>query len=276
MADMRFLSATVRTLMVSVALGSTMAVADAGLNADLERVAPRRILFGHQSVGANVLDGIQQLAQSAGVPLRITEASTATKVGAATFGHVPVAENGNPLKKFESFEVAMGQESTSLDIALVKLCYVDFSADTDAKALFAKYRETISRLRSRHPGTTFVHVTAPLTDVQGGPRALAKRLVGRAPYGVLENMRRNEYNELIRQTYSGREPIFDLARVESSEPDGRPVTVDWNGKTIPALAPQYTNDGGHLNAVGRLHAARELISILAAVPERIPAAKSVH
>lgn len=274
MLQMRFLKAVIKTLMATITLGSTIAsAADADLRHDIERVAARRILFGHQSVGANVLDGVNQLAQTAGVTVRIAEASTAIQVGAATFGHVPVAENGNPLKKFGSFELAMGREPAGIDIALVKLCYVDFAADTDANVLFAQYRATVERLKARHPGTTFVHVTAPLTDIQGGVKALAKRLLGRVPYGVLENMHRNEYNELIRQTYSGREPIFDLARVESSGPDGRAVAVEWNGKAIPGMAPQYTDDGGHLNAVGRLRAARELISILAAVPERTPAVK---
>jgi hypothetical protein len=160
----------------------------------------------------------------------------------------------------------MGQQPTRVEVALVKFCYVDFSADTDAKALFARYRASIDVLRSRHPGTTFVHVTAPLTEVQGGAKGLLKRLLGRAPYGTVENVRREEYNALLRETYGGREPIFDLARIESVAPDGTAVTTQWKGRVVPAMAPVFTEDGGHLNAAGKLRAARELVSVLAALP----------
>lgn len=241
---------------------------DPGLRSELERIAQRRIFFGHQSVGVNLLDGVKQIAASEGIPLRIVVAHNASNVPPATLGHTYVAENGNPLLKLQSFEQAMGRQATGLDIALVKLCYVDFNGSTDVRTLFDRYRALIDGLRARNPGTTFVHVTAPLTDVQGGIKATLKGLVGRVPHGVLENTRRGEYNILLRQAYGGREPIFDLARVESTAPDGTPVSVEWKGSIVPAMAPAYTDDGGHLNATGKLRAARELISVLAAIPIR--------
>src|SRR5205085_12594035 len=69
--------------------------------------------------------------------------------------------------------------------------------------------------------------------------------------------------------YAGREPIFDLARVESTAPDGKLVTVTWEGVTAPAMAAQYTEDGGHLNALGRARAAREFIAVLARASQKI-------
>lgn len=241
---------------------------DASLRADLERIAQRRIFFGHQSVGGNLLDGVRQLAAAAGVPVRIVEAPTAGGVAPATFGHTPVAKNGDPFQKLRSFEQAFGQQPTGLDIALVKFCYVDITASTDVKALFARYRATINDLRVKNPGTVFVHVTAPLTVVQGGAKESLKRLLGRAPHETIENMRREEYNTLLRQAYREREPLFDLARVESIAPDGTAVTAEWKGSVVPAMAPVYTDDGGHLNAAGKLRAARELASVLAAIPDR--------
>jgi len=148
----------------------------------------------------------------------------------------------------------------------MKLCYVDFRADTDARQIFERYRAAIDGLRARNPGTTFVHVTAPLTTVQAGPKAMAKRLLGRAPGGVEENARREEFNALLRTTYGGREPIFDLAALESTLADGTRQTVEWKGKAVPVLAGAYTDDGGHLNEAGRLRAARELARVLAQVP----------
>ena len=62
------------TLMAAL-FASSFAVhaADSALRADLERIAHERVYFGHQSVGANLLEGVKQLADGAGVPLRIVE-----------------------------------------------------------------------------------------------------------------------------------------------------------------------------------------------------------
>jgi hypothetical protein len=249
---------------------------DPTLRADLERIAQRRIFFGHQSVGVNLLDGVKQLAMTAGVPVQVVEVTSASGVKPATLGHTFVASNGDPLKKLRSFEQAMGQQPTGLDIALVKFCFVDINKDTDVKDLFAHYHATIDDLRAKNPGTTFVHVTAPLTVVPGGLKASLKKLFGLVPYGIMENMRREEYNTLLRQAYQGREPIFDLARIESTAQNGTAVSAEWKGSVVPVLDSVYTDDGGHLNAVGKLRAARELISVLASIPERPATGKKTH
>lgn len=260
------------TLLAFATVGASAAAyafeVDANLRADLQRIAQRKIFFGHRSVGRNLLDGVSQLSATAGVPVHMAETPNAGGVGAATFGHALVDRNGDPFLKIRSFEQAMGQQPTGLDIALVKFCYVDFSANTDAKALFARYQTTFNELKARNPGTAFVHVTAPLTTVQGGFKESLKRLLGRAPYGTLENIRREEYNILMREAYKGREPFFDIARIESTAPDGSAVSTEWKGSVAPAMFPAYTDDGGHLNETGRLRAARELVSILAAIPDQ--------
>lgn len=243
--------------------GGEAVAADAGLRSDLERVAKTRVLFGHQSVGADVLKGLTELAAMSGVPLHIVDVTAGNSVGAATFGHVFVAENGKPENKLQSFSKAMAGQSVGPDVAMVKFCYVDIGADTDVRSLFDSYRATMQDLRAKYPDTTFVHITAPLTDIQRGLKATIKEWIGLTPYGVIENVRRDEYNALLREAYAGRELIFDLARVESTGPDGQLVTHEWNGKTVPALAQEYTDDGGHLNADGRVRAARELIAVLA-------------
>jgi hypothetical protein len=236
---------------------------------DLEAVARRAIFFGHQSVGMNLLDGVQKLAAQEGMALRVVDVTAAPSAAPSTISHLFVEENGNPARKLQDFARAMGAvPPSSPDIALVKFCYVDFTSDTDARALLARYRATVSELQAQHPGTRFVHVTAALSTVQTGPKAWAKRLLGKTPYGLAENARREDFNALLREAYAGREPLFDLARVESTLPDGSPATVSWKGRNLPVLADAYTDDGGHLNEEGRLRAARELVSILAAVPYR--------
>src|SRR5438067_7902468 len=245
------------------ALATAASASDEALHADLALLATKRIYFAHQSVGANILQGVAELAQRAGVPLHIVQAPRAAAVPAAAFGHFFVPKNGAPLEKLTNFEAALGAGS-GIDIALIKFCYVDIDAGTDAGALFARYQATIAELRAENPRTVFVHVTLPLTTLQSGMKALAKRLLGRAPYGTIENVRREQYNALLRRAYAGREPLFDLARLESHAPDGTAVSVAWDGSIAPAMASAYTDDGGHLHAGGRDLAARELIRVLAA------------
>jgi len=268
MSGIKFMTSAVLSLAISLANPAIVSAdeVDATIRAELEHVSQRRIFFAHQSVGENLIEGIRQLSATAGVPVHMVETPTASGVPPATFGHTFIARNGEPFLKVENFEHALGSQPSGIDIALVKLCFVDVNADTDAKALFEYYRATITRLQAKNPGTTFVHVTLPLTSEQGGTKEFLKRVLGRG--SSAQNARREEYNSLLRNTYQGREPIFDLARVESTAPDGTEVTVKWNGVFIPAMDPAYTSDGGHLNSAGKLRAARKFISILAAIPDR--------
>ena len=248
---------------------------DVKSRAEFARLESRRVFFGHQSVGMNVLDGLKILAVEAGARPRITEVSAGAAIPPGTIAHEFIGRNGDPASKIEAFAHSIdAQQGKGVDIALVKYCYVDFAPDTDVPALAARYQAVIAELQRKHPRTVFVHVTAPISTVQGGAKGLMKRAMGKAPYGLIENVRREEYNALLRQAYQGKEPIFDLARVESAAPDGRVETVEWKGKTVPALVPAYTDDGGHLNREGQVRAARELLSVLAAIPSADqPAAK---
>src|SRR3954471_22865057 len=250
-------------LLTAIALMTSSPSPAGTLRDDLQRVAHERIYFGHQSVGANVLDGVKELSAAEGVPLKITELPQAAGLQGPGIGHLFVPENGDPLRKLASFKRALGTGSQA-DVALVKFCYVDINADTDMRALFDAYRETVDELRAKNPRTTFVHVTLPLTTVQTGPKAWVKWLLGRAPYGTIENVKRDQYNTLLRRTYAGREPIFDLARLESIAADGTQATVEWDGTVAPALGPANSKAGGPLNRIGRLRPAEEFVRALAA------------
>jgi hypothetical protein len=255
-----------------IAVTGTTATAQTGGGAPvregLAKVGLRTVFFGHQSVGMNVLEGLQTLASREGTEIRLVELKPGTPVPPGTIAHAWVGENEKPFTKIDAFVRAVDAiPSPGVNIAFVKFCYVDFTPDTDAAALMTRYQAAIADLRQRHPRTTFVHVTAPVSTVQGGAKSLLKQLTGKQPYGLVENVRREEYNSLLRKTYQGKEPFFDLARVESTFPDGRVETVEWKGRRVPALVPAYTEDGGHLNEEGRARAARELLSVLASIPD---------
>ena len=46
----------------------------------------------------------------------------------------------------------MGKPPSGLDVAMLKFCYLDLTAQTDARMLFARYRETVRDLRAKTPG----------------------------------------------------------------------------------------------------------------------------
>ncbi|TSC31770.1 hypothetical protein FOF48_14075 [Corallococcus sp. Z5C101001] len=236
--------------------------------AGLERLSQRRVFFGHQSVGGNILEGVHALLPAPDALSVVEVKDPAATIPAGTLAHAFVGQNEQPETKLAHFERLLdGGLAKQVDVALVKFCYIDFTSSTDAKALFEKYRATLAGLKSRHPGVTFVHVTAPLTTVQRGAKAWFNELRGRPVFGVGENVSREAFNALMRRTYDGKEPLFDLAALESSQADGSRETYEVNGRAYPAMVPAYSDDGGHLNAQGRTRVASALVTFLASLPE---------
>lgn len=236
-------------LMIAITVAPTSQAAPA------ERVKGLRIFFAHQSVGRNVLDGLAEL----GAPLTVVEGQAPLR--APALEHAAVGKNGDPASKLAHFEQLLDAVGPGIDVALVKLCYADFTAETDVVALFAQYRLLQARLKAKFPRVTFVHVTVPLTTVQGGLKGWLKSAVGPGAWGEQENAKREAFNELLRAEYAA-EPLFDLAKVESTRADGGAQVFERRGARVRALVPEYTDDGGHLNARGRRLAALGLLEVL--------------
>src|SRR5260221_14425466 len=82
-------------LMAALFASSTVLyAADAALRADLQRLSHERVYFGHQSVGANILQGVKELSGATGVPLFIKDEF--------------VPEDGDPKRQLESLKKAGG------------------------------------------------------------------------------------------------------------------------------------------------------------------------
>lgn len=227
------------------------------LKSQLETLSTKRVLFAHQSVGMNVLAGLETLAKEEGVTIAVKELKAETPLTPG-LTHLFVGENEHPLGKLEHFAATL-EKTPGVELAVLKLCYVDFAPDTDVTALFAAYQARHDALKTKFPSIEFVHVTAPLTVVQSGLKAFAKKLTGSAPWGARENVKRHQFNELLRKTY-GSARLFDLAAVESTGADA--CTFEREGKTWPCLRASWTDDGGHLNARGQREVARAFVEAL--------------
>jgi hypothetical protein len=228
-------------------------------------LSEKRIFFGHQSVGFNILDGIRDVMEdSPEVKLRIIESTNHAGLAAPAFVHSRVGRNGDPESKIESFTVFMEScTGGKIDIAFFKFCFVDFGPKTDVQTIFENYKNRFSKLRAAHPETKFVHFTVPLSVNQTGWKAWIKKLLGRRLEGYAENEAREKFNRMLRAEYSAGQPFFDLAKIESALPNNRRVAGEDGGKAYFGLAPQYTDDGAHLNTLGRRVVAEQLLCFLA-------------
>jgi hypothetical protein len=217
---------------------------------NLAKAAARRVLFGHQSVGNNILDGVRAIAAEQNVSFNIVE----TRAAPADAGlyHFNVGDNQNPQGKITDFRRVAADNGA--DVALLKLCYVDFRTDTDAEALARDYVGALSELQQAHPGTRFIAATTPLTTLPAGPKEFVKRLIGRVNPAPAENAKRLVFNRIVRDRFSAA-TLFDIAALES----GGTMTDG-----VEYMRPGLTDDGGHLNAQGQRIVAADLLRLLAA------------
>ncbi|GFE82176.1 hypothetical protein GCM10011487_41760 [Steroidobacter agaridevorans] len=231
--------------------------------AEIAAVASRRIVFAHQSVGNDILDGVQALTRQQGQALPIVETSQAPGQWQG-IAHFKVGENGKPEGKIAHFAATLGANAfAQADLALLKLCYIDFNGAVDPEKLAATYGETLGQLQSQYPQTRFVAMTAPLTTIQTGPKAWVKKVLGKAPAGYEHNLRRQQFNQRIRERFSA-DALFDIARLEAS---AGARTFEYRSRQIETLDPSYTYDGGHLGERGKEVIATEFVRFLASQPK---------
>lgn len=235
-----------------------------------DALAQRKVFFGHQSVGDNIIVGMEEIMKERpGVRLDIRKTKKPENFGNAVFGHFAIGKNEDPATKIHDFDAIMRSGVAGrVDIALFKFCFVDITGSTDAGKLFEDYAHAMASLKTAYPGVAFVHVTVPLLRREkASPKAWLLRLLGKGDgfFADEHNVRRNEFNDLMRAAYAGREPLFDLAAFESTHPDGSRETFTDRGRTCSALAPEYTEDGGHLNALGRRMVAGQFLIFLAGI-----------
>jgi hypothetical protein len=236
--------------------------------AGLDRLARQRIFFAHQSVGANILDGVRDLLREAGRDVAIAEwgqspSPNGGKPGGVVW-HAKVGRNEEPSSKCEDFRRLLDEElAGQVDIALLKFCYIDINQRTDVAQLFDQYQRTLQDLSRRHPSVTFVPVTAPLRHAAGGLGIWLREQLGRPNRSKRDNLARHAFNVRLRERYAGT-PVFDLAAAEATRPDGRRETFTYESTTAESLVGGYTDDGGHLNAAGRRAVAADFVRALAA------------
>jgi len=229
----------------------------------IEIFGKRRILFGHKSVGYNILSGVEDIRKSDGRFKGMNIKELKEDSGELTEGGIYHLQNGKnrfPKDKCDAFKKVLTEKGmgTRVDIAFFKFCFIDFPTDSNVQDIFDYYVKTIDSVKNQFPKLKIIHVTVPLTAHTWGVKSYLRTLLK----GDLENVRRNEFNKLLINKYKDKDPIYDLARVESTHPDGKRESFKYRGEKFFALIKPYTMDGGHLNELGRFYAAKELLVVL--------------
>jgi hypothetical protein len=235
----------------------------AGVKSRLDRLDGLRVYFGHQSVGANILEGLRHLGVELGLPVTLAEPGFAARDRGLHLTHSLIGTNTDPVSKLTDFGEAASRLGGDVDVAMMKFCYADIRAGTDVDDVFRRYCATVETVVRAHPELTIAHITAPLTSRSTGIRSRLRALKGRPNASDDDNLQRERYNDLVR-TYFAKEPIFDLADIEAEAPGGR--HRDRHGELRRQLAPELTDDGGHLNDAGRRAAATALLACLSLTP----------
>jgi hypothetical protein len=239
-------------------------IQDEGINA----IRSKKIFFGHASVGYNIIDGIENIraANNRFSDINIRELKDSDDVNVPGIYHSVNGRNGFPKSKIDAFRKLLMERGlgNKLDIAFFKCCYVDFNKDSNVEEIFDYYSKTLDEVKQKFPKLKIVHVTTPLYAHAWGIKGFVKNLI----YNDISNVKRNEFNRLLISRYKDIDPIYDLAKIESTLQDGTRVTFTYKGDLFFSLAKQYTMDGGHLNELGRYFAAKDLLSILSEASKR--------
>ncbi len=230
-----------------------------------ENLSQKKIYFGHQSVGFNIIDGIKDvMKENPQIKLNIVETANESDFKVGLFAHSRVGKNVDPKSKTDEFVEFINKGiGGKADAAALKFCYVDIRADTDTKNVFIDYSDSISQLIKKYPDTTIIHFTVPLTTTKTTWKTWIKKLIGKKTWEYDDNIKRNEYNEMLIKKYEGKETVLDIAKIESTFPDGTRSSFTKDRKTYYSMVPEYTYDGGHLNETGRKKVAEQLLILLA-------------
>jgi len=228
-----------------------------------DQLSQKKIYFGHQSVGYNMMDGMEMiLKENPNIKINIRKGHDANLFQNPVFAHDNNGSNRDPKAKIDDFCKTMENGlGNKVDITGFKFCYVDIEEGSDVQGIFAHYKKKMNEIALKYPDVTFIHYTVPLMSIQTGPKALIKKILGK-DIGLEDNIVRNEFNELLRNEYKDQF-VFDLAKAESTYADGSREFSEVNGEKVYTMVPDYTSDGGHLSKKGKIRIGRDLLVFLA-------------
>ena len=232
---------------------------------EIEAISSSKIFFAHMSVGYNILEGILDIQEHDNrfLKINIKELSDDNKIDVTGILHKKIGNNGSAKLKFDAFNDMLINQGlgSEIDIVMLKLCYIDINEDTNIKNIFNDYLKTIDDINKCFPKLKIIHATVPLTTHSIGLKERLKNIIK----SDISNVKRNQYNNLLRNKFADSDMVYDLAKIESTYANGDREHYKYEGERIYSLIGQYTYDKGHLNHLGRSLAAKELLRVISKV-----------
>jgi hypothetical protein len=233
--------------------------------ARLRAIAARRVLLAHASLGQAMAAGVQHFVDTMdGVGVRVMRGvppSDDRMAAIIALDHAAGTDARNQAAAFaDAVTATLG---SSGGIALFGYTASDVTETTDVDALFAAFRAATRDIEWLSPRVQFVPMTIPLT-CSGEPTItrLVTRSLGR-DVDFERNRRRNRFNRLLIDDFAGSNPVFDLARLQSTRPDGTRAFEFDGHELVYSLASEYTNADGGLNDAAQRMLAEQLLVFLA-------------
>lgn len=228
----------------------------------LTAVADARVFFAHQSVGVDIVSAVPAVYRAHDLtPPQVAEL---TQAGPGDMMlDFRIGTNGDPIGKIEDFDALIrGGLGDEIDVAILKLCYIDVREETDINEVFTTYRDTITGLQRDYPEVTFIASTVPVS-VRRGPLGTLKGWVGQGDnFGSEHNVTREKLNTMIREEYADTRLLFDVAAIQSTTAEGDRVAGTHGGDLYYALAKEFARDAAHLNEDGGAIAAEALLAVI--------------
>ncbi len=231
---------------------------------EIEIINKENIFFGHRSVGENIIQGVREIISKNNTrKLVILKMDSINQIPEKYFLDANIGSNGDPKSKINDFNRIVNLLAPKdLNIAMMKLCYADIKDETNLNEVFKYYSSVIDSIKLKYPNLIIIHFTVPFTSQRTFLMSIKDFIKGRPNNSQLDNVARNKYNLLLLSKYSQNE-IFDLAKIESTNPNGKREEFNYQGKVYNSLINDYSIDGGHLNEEGRRIIAEKFISYLA-------------
>ena len=216
----------------------------------------RRLVFAHQSVGYQVIQGIQTLATDLSQPKPVlidVTVDTIPETG-GFLGHFYCGTNGDGYTKTGHLDTLLrGGLAAEVDTVVLKFCYADlrYSSGYIPAQLFAEYKATMDGLITDFPAITFILAT--------------ETIVCEADEDGPANTLRMTYNNLIRAEYGSTGRLWDIALAESTDPNGNRIVTGGIEHLFTEYASADLEHISGVDSIGRKAAATPLLLLMAGI-----------
>lgn len=211
----------------------------------------KRTVFGHQSVGWQVLQGVEMWANEFGQPdPTFPDYESGSLPGSGGFlAHFYAGTNGDVFTKTAEFLSHLQNGLASqVDIIVMKFCYADLRSGSGytPQQMFDEYKLWVDTVESTYPALTVIYATTAIVMGENSDGA--------------NNGLRQTYNDLVRAEYAASGRLWDVADIQSTDPSGNKVL--YGG--IESLYSGYASpDQRHIYGLGRTTVSAPLLQIIA-------------